>query len=284
MIIKIKKRDLIIVFCIILIIPIVFAAQKTQYFTVTVSMTNRGPTIFYVNTTNVTLTAGTTVAINITFNVSDGDGFTDLDDSTAQVNVTFNGVTRTSSGCAPNDYDTNYTQYNCEITFYYYDNASTSWIVNATVTDSSSNKTTNDSQRLQVKELSSMVLVGNLTFTSLALGQQDATPTSDFVLNNTGNFDFTAVNITAYDLVGETTPGDKIGVGNFTVNISNAVAGGGMQLQNQTSLNISGATLPHRISDTDTRANETLYFWLDVPSGITVQDYNSTPNWAIIVE
>jgi hypothetical protein len=284
MIIKIKKRDLAILLILLSIIPIVFAAQKTQYFTVTVSMTNRGPTIFYVNVTNVTLIAGSTATIDILFNVSDPDGFGDLNDSSAKVNVTLNGVSRGNSSCNPTDYDINYTQYACSVTFYYFDNASTSWVVNASVSDNSRNQSTNDTNNLQVRSLSSLSIVSNLTFTSIAVGQQDATPTSDFILNNTGNFDFFTINVTAYDLIGISDSSKTLGAGNFTVNTTDAAAGLGMQLQNATSMNLTGALLPHKTSDLDILSNETIYFWLDVPNDLTVQNYNSTTNWAIIVE
>jgi len=283
MILRIKKRNIIILLLVLLIVPIVFASQVIQYFTVLVSMTNHEPTIFYVNVTNVTLVAGSIATIDILFNVSDSDGFGDLNDSTAGVNVTFNGVSRGNSSCNPTDYNTNYTQYACKVSFYYYDNASTSWVVNTTVADNSGNTSRNDTNNLQVKSLSSMSIVTNLTFTSIAVGQQDATPTTNFMLNNTGNFDFTGINMTAYDLTGVSDSTKILGAGNFTINTTNAVAGSGIQLQNGTSLNITGATLPHKTSASDISSNKTIYFWLDVPTTLTVQNYNSTTTWAITV-
>ena len=103
------------------------------------------------------------------------------------------------------------------------------------------------------------------------------------MLNNTGNFDFFNVNITAYDLIGVTDPNTILGAGNFTINVTDAVAGSGMQLQNGTSRNITDASLGHKTSASDFSSNLTLFFWLDVPIGLTVQDYNSTI-WEIIVE
>ena len=258
--------------------------RNSSILLVNVSATNSPPIIFYVNQTNITLVAGTAVTVNITFNVSDQDGFGNLDDSTAQANVTFNGVTRSSSSCTPNDYESIYTEYSCEVTFYYYDNASLNWVINATVRDNSGVAAVNDTVALQVKSLSSMSLIGNLTFSNIYLGEQDKTPDNDYILNNTGNFDFTLANITAYDLVGRSNPSYKIGVGNFTINTTDAVAGSGIQLQDGTSLNVTGAILPHKTSNSDANAIETIYFWLDVPdsSQITVQDYNSSI-WQVIV-
>ena len=287
MIIKIKKRDLIVllILLVFLIIPIAYAAKVTKYFTVLVSIGNRGPTVFYVNISNVTLTAGDNTTIQIEFNVSDGDGYGDLSDATAQVEVTYNSITRTSSACSVTDYNVNYTRYICNISFPYYDNATSNWVINASVRDNSDNQSSNNSQSLEVYELSAMEIVRNLTFTGLNLGDVNQTPDNQFVLNNTGNFDFTSINITAHDLVGKTNSDYKIGVGNFTVNITDATAGLGMKLQNETSLNATGAALPHTLSAAALNANETIYFWLQVPdsSQITSQDYNSTTEWIVIV-
>ena len=285
MIIRIKKRDLVFLLVLLLIIPLVYAAQVTQTFYVLVTIGNRAPVIFYVNTTTITPIAGTTVTANVEFNVSDGDGFSDLEDGTAQVNITYNGVTRTSSSCTPTDYNTNYTQYKCSITIYYYDNTTSSWIINASVSDGT-NTSINATQTATVNSLSAMSLTGNLTFSNVNLGEANKAADSPLTLNNTGNFDFIQINVTAYNLTGITDSSYRIDARNFTVNTTNAVAGAGMPLQNGTSLNVSGATLPHLSQNGAANANETLYFWLDVPGSgeITAQNYNSTTWWAVIVE
>lgn len=43
-------------------------------------------------------------------------------------------------------------------------------------------------------------------------------------------------------------------------------------------------TLPHKTTASDLAANETIYFWLNVPTGIGVQDYNSTLEWSVTIE
>jgi hypothetical protein len=128
------------------------------------------------------------------------------------------------------------------------------------------------------------LIVTNLTFANKYLGAQNQAPSSLFVLNNTGNFDFTSINITAYDLWGVTNSNYKIGAGNFTLNTTNT-GGVGIRLINRTSLNIGGAALYHKQNDTDTGGNMSLYLWVDIPSSAEIirQDYTSS-NWSITVE
>jgi hypothetical protein len=124
----------------------------------------------------------------------------------------------------------------------------------------------------------------NLTFTGKYLGSTSGAPSSLFVLNNTGNFDFTSINITAYDLEGVTDSSYKIGAGNFTLNTTDT-SGIGIRLANATSLSIGGAGLYHKQNDSDTGGNMSLYLWVDIPSSseIIKQDYTSS-NWSITVK
>ncbi len=287
MIVKIKKRDLVVLLIILLSsIPIVYAAVVSQTFYVLVTMTNRGPIITLVNISNVTPVGGNIVTIDIGFNVSDEDGFADLNDTSAKINITYRGVGRSSSSCTANDYaGTNSSLYICTITFYYFDNSSGQWNINASIGDGSSNMTYNSTWNLTVSSLSAMVIQTNLTFSGAVLGQQDKAATTALILNNTGNQDFGPVNVTAYDLVGMSDSTKYIAVGNFTVNTTDAEAGKGNQLVNKTAVTVSGSILPHKSTLLDTIGNESLYFWLDVPTSavISAQSYNSTTLWTIIV-
>ena len=126
------------------------------------------------------------------------------------------------------------------------------------------------------------------------------------MLNNTGNADFDAIRIMAADLVGITTPAEIVGAGNFTVNATNITATPGLgaplyrlanitireyaqtgadTLDNVTLMHgpgVSGDTVPYS-GPTITRGNQTLVFWLDVPSsGVSPQAYNNTWNMTVV--
>jgi hypothetical protein len=284
---NLKRRDIItisIIFILIVFVPAAYAGLVQRFFTLYITMGNRAPTVLFVNITNVTPTESGTTTVSLGFNVSDEDGHADLDDTTANISVYYNGVWRNATSCSPATSNSNFTYYSCPVTFYYYDNSSGGWMVNVSVADKSGVWTYNATKNLTVFSLSSMEVLNNLTWTSINLGDQDQASSSPLRINNTGNFDFTEVNITAYDLVGVSDPGYVIQVGNFSVNYTDD-GGVGFQMVNKTPVEITGATLPHYLGGADTNANLSLFFYLDVPESgvITSQQYNSTNPWNMTV-
>jgi len=67
--------------------------------------------------------------------------------------------------------------------------------------------------------------------------------------------------------------------------IANKLLAGVAFLTLNYAISIGNVTLPHKLALSDTRGNESLYFWLDVPDSpeITVQNYNSTTLWIVTV-
>ncbi|MCH8067541.1 MAG: hypothetical protein IIC69_03075, partial [Nanoarchaeota archaeon] len=92
--------------------------------------------------------------------------------------------------------------------------------------------------------------------------------------------------------------GNSIAVTSFAINITNGTAGNGQPLS-LTSLTIrapgsglpnaslkhgpgiSGDTVPY-VGITDTLGNLSLYFWIDVPTGLATGTYNNTWNITVI--
>ena len=67
--------------------------------------------------------------------------------------------------------------------------------------------------------------------------------TNPLIVNNTGNFDFTKINMTAQNLTGITSPSYYIAPGNITVNVTATPSGAKMIAGS--SVNISDADLLH---------------------------------------
>src|SRR3989344_6318919 len=101
MIIKIKKRDLLIItgFAVFaILIPLIYAVgenlPRTQFFKVELAISNRNPTINVSNLTggassfSVDTTAAGDVKVLISFNVTDSDGAGNINASSAVVNFT----------------------------------------------------------------------------------------------------------------------------------------------------------------------------------------------------
>ena len=128
-------------FVLLLLATIAIAATTTNTFHIAVTTQANPPVVYNVTPGTVTPTAGSYLAeLAISFNVTDPDGVGDLDDTSAKVNVSLSGVTRTneSGNCevvtSSFNGGTDRT-YRCIIHVRYYDNASSLWQINATVSD-----------------------------------------------------------------------------------------------------------------------------------------------------
>ena len=106
-------------------------------------------------------------------------------------------------------------------------------------------------------------------------GEQDVGP-SNIIMNNTGNQDYSNINITAYDLVGAVSS-DPIGVSNFTVNITDG-SGVGQSLVDSTDVQVTSASLARR---TGASTTEEFFFYVDIPLGIEEDEYTAGTNWEI---
>ena len=97
--------------------------------------------------------------------------------------------------------------------------------------------------------------------------------------NNTGNQNFTSINITAYDLVGQIYGYQYVPAENLYINITDNL---GQQLANNTMTAITSASLPRDIQGVEN--NQNLYLWIITPStNLAVQNYTSSSDWVIEV-
>ncbi|MBT7440512.1 hypothetical protein HN789_04685 [archaeon] len=176
--------------------------------------------------------------------------------------------------------DTLVMQLNCTVNLQYYD-IDGAWTINASILDLSAGSDENLSETFSYGSLQAMTAnVGGLTFGDVSLGQQTGSSNDPFIINNTGNQNFTVVNITAYDLVGEDNADQYIGASSFTINATNDALG--QALVNETPVIIKNANLSRDFNGIDTNAS--LYVWVDVPSsGLSNQNYTSGTSWLLEV-
>ncbi|MBS3164121.1 right-handed parallel beta-helix repeat-containing protein [Candidatus Woesearchaeota archaeon] len=248
---------------------------------VVVGAGNAAPLIVDVNFTAADPLENGTRSVFFSFNVSDTDGAGDLNHSTASVRILSNGIWRNSSSCSQSNYSATETRYNCTVLFNYYDNSSADWRVNASVRDNSSSLAFNDTLNFTYNSLSAMRLsLFTFDFGTLSLGQTAGSAANPLLANNTGNFDFAAINVTGYDLHGTSDRGYSIPAQNFTVNASADSIG--LPLTNGTSALIPSGTLPHGAPGG--AANRSLWLYVVMPSGgIIAQGYNATELWSLTV-
>jgi hypothetical protein len=263
------------------------AASNTT--TVSITIANNAPTIAFVSDiSSVTPTESQTKTFTFTFNATDTDGVENLNNSEAIGTISKSGEnTRSNTSCiAVTDDGANVREYHCTIGLEYWDGAG-SWAVNATISDINSAPASNTSTSLTYISLLAMVMSPTaLTWPSLGLASTNTGAFNDpIIINNTGNDESLSINVTAFNLMGNTTSTEIIPAENFTIsNISPGCAGN--VLVNNSDVNITSAILEKGnnsiATGNSTSGQEELFFCLKgLPSDISSQDYTSGSAWNI---
>ena len=226
-------------------------------------------------------TPGSTTAVAIWFVADDADG--DLDNTTVAVYFSKTGeATRSDTNCSAAGINETANNYTCSANMQFYD-APGSWTINVTISDLTFNIAYNDTTAFTYNSgLHMSMTPTSISFgTALNVSQSDVAATDDpIVIQNIGNVNVTQVNVTAYDLVGETYSSYTIGSSNFEASATDS-ANSGVNLSNSAPVTVTGVAIDCGASSTDN-----VYFFLDVPStNIQVQDYSTTggTSWVIAV-
>ena len=309
MIVKIKKRSLIILLILALAsLPLVYAVASvvTGNFKVELVISNRNPTINLLNATNFSVNpvSGSTSSILISFNATDPDAVEQINGTTggaAAVNLTLgtpgSSQFRTQASCTNTTLgsgSTGVVTFNCLVNLQYFDNNSANWVINVSVTDSNNGVGRNNSNStgpvtFTYNTLSALSLpYASINFSNVNIGQNNVLAYPHLLLNNTGNDDFTRVNISATALVGTTTSSQTIATTQFGVNTTNSStnplnipASGGLSLTDQNTGTFSKLTHGSTSAFVPNTAtgNMSVFVYVNVPSsGLSAQLYNATWN------
>jgi len=259
-------------------------AATTASFNANLTISSATPTIDWVQTgLTINPLEHSTRTLYVLFNVSDDNGFADINYSRARLVVNYTTESQRASTVGTCIAQANYSlhmQINCSVNMYYYDKDA-SWTINVSVYDGAGQLATNNTYTFDYGFLkAATTLTTGVTFGSVTLGQTAAASNNPLIVNNTGNRDFTQINLTAYDFVGLSNPAESIGASNFTVNATSQNLG--QRLGNQSDVNITGASVARDVGGIDTNAS--LYFMVTLPStGLSSQSYATSTSWQIAV-
>ena len=245
--------------------------------TVALTIGNSIPIINWtaIDDSTVDLTQGSTKKIEINFTATDSNGATDLNDTTSSAKISTTEFSAQNTSCARTVSSGITREYTCEIYLPYYYNASASWAINASIEDNQNTTGANDTEVFTINTLEYMVMTPTaVNFgTGLTAGTNDVAATDDpIVLNNTGNTPYGELNVTGYDLVGQTTPTEIIPAGSFAVNVLDAATGNAMI--NNTAVVITNFDLPKFDGATGVQSDDT-YYYVDLPI-LSAQQYSTT--------
>ena len=163
--------------------------------------------------------AGATYAV-INFTAYSPNGYANLLDSTARLNITLSGVTRTNTTCVRYQQAGNYANYSCTVDLWYFD-TNNDWNITASINDSSNTNAQNVSANITFRQLTAIRSGPSpVTFAAIAPGATNATSNNKpYLVNNTGNAAIVGANmkINATNLRGEANNKYAIWAGNMSV-------------------------------------------------------------------
>jgi hypothetical protein len=259
-----------------------YATSSTTSLNITIG--NTAPTIGEVEAISAqNPTESTTKSITFNFTATDIDGAADIDISSAEAYFNKTGeTTRSNTSCVNVSAGVgNNINFTCTVNMWYYD-ANGAWTINVTVQDDGGSMAENSSTTFTLNLLTAMAMSPTaLTWTTITAGQTDVGSNNDPIqINNTGNDPTLDVNVTSYNLRGETTITEFIYAANFTV--ENATAGcSGTAMVNATSTNVTSSHLERGNNSFNynnaTSGQEQIYFCLKgLPAGVSQQSYSSS--------
>ncbi|MGY4884634.1 MAG: right-handed parallel beta-helix repeat-containing protein [Nanobdellota archaeon] len=212
----------------------------------------------------------------LNFTAYDEQGFGNLDDSSVQVNFSLAGESpRVNSSCAwLGDYNTNYANYTCNVTMWWWDAPGT-WTINASIEDNEGNSGFNDSTTFAVGSTTGFLANStSVNWPSIGPGATNIEALSPMLLNNTGNEEIN-VEVNATNLTGENNPAYVLGASNFSVHTVAGCGGTGMRWYQYTA--VVGAVIPKgNCSLNDGTAQETIYFCLEESNANLISQAYST--------
>ncbi|MCK4997300.1 hypothetical protein KAS08_03270 [Candidatus Pacearchaeota archaeon] len=245
------------------------------------------PTISHIDTISPqSITEAGETPITFSFQVTDLDGTTDINDSTAYAKFQKTGETTRETLCTKTgNINETIANFSCTIDMWYFDGAG-DWTINTSISDTTNRYAENSSTSFLLGQTTAMTFSpSSISFSGIS-SPADTNVLADqsILINNTGNDEISTgnVRVTATNLVGETVSSFAIYAENFTVHTA-AACGVGTPMQNATEIGIVGATLTignFSLNDGST-GQEQLFYCLEVMNAdLTAQTYSTTASGA----
>ncbi|MBU0894752.1 MAG: hypothetical protein KKF48_00625 [Nanoarchaeota archaeon] len=231
---------------------------------------------------SVTLTQAGIVAVEINFNVTDFNGYSDIDDSSLAISfdLDLGGEQRTGAigDCTSITNDgANTKEYICGINMYHYDHDG-AWTATVNIDDQTP-EIGQDNHSFIVEQLKAISLIPlGISFGTVTAGQPNIIG-EDTEVTNEGNYAISAdLAITAQNLTGDTTPSEYIPAINFnSADQSEAdVCGSGSALIEDNPISIPNFVLSKGTIATPLPNRNVTHCLTLVPTGISDQIYSAT--------
>lgn len=220
----------------------------------------------------------TLTTVVFTVNVTDLDGFNDINDSTVFPEIS-DGVTFRTGSCSwIDDMNSTTANYSCSVIMWYFDapTPDTSWTTRVQATDRGNLTLMNGTATFIYQPLQAMVISpAQISWLSVIPGALIQGASDDpTIISNTGNYNGSVV-VTGYNLIGQDNPTESIPANNFTVSSSSGTECSGTPLINGVDASISGSNSnPGNLSAGGGLSN--LYYCIPLVPSVSSQTYSTT--------
>jgi len=249
---------------------------------ITLKVGKVAPKIIWVeNISSVSPWNGKIQDVNFKFTAYDGNGYANLNDSSAKANFSKIGYeqSRTSLSCVRTaNWDIYYANYTCIIGMLYFDEGG-DWNISVSIEDNDQFFAINGSTSFKYEYLIAVSNPSVLDWGALASGSINKPVIGNpIIANNTGNMDISVIKINGSNLINGTY---FIGVSNFSVNTSDGGGNGALLISNFL-VDVFNSSLPSRNSTSSGIIN--LYFYIkQVPYGLPPLTYQTDPNFPWVI-
>lgn len=239
---------------------------------------NAVPSIYAVQQgLEVTPTGMSTGTTYVWFNVSDANGYGDLNSSSATcVGYKSGEISRNSTSCTPQNQSGVYATYNCTVTFQYYDAAASDWKWNCSISDNLPALASNATVVFIVNSVNYVQQdAATFAWSNALVNTADQEAASPVTLTNGGNQNYGSASVTAYDAVDAGL--DVIPTEDFALSSATGTPAGTSMVNATATAITTWFDLPHGSGST-----EQLFAYVDMPS-VPTGSYSSTNDWLMAV-
>ncbi|MEK6926259.1 MAG: hypothetical protein AABW50_03190 [Nanoarchaeota archaeon] len=294
------KKRLCLVFSVLLIVLLSFASANfatdfwkrftgqvpSQPQNISITVVGANPVSISVPAIVASPTENTFTNVVFSVNVTDPNGVNDINDSSVSPEINNGAIFRIGSCSFSQDINSTTANYSCSVLMWYFDPStpSSSWTTRVQAKDLGNQTLMNGTAVFTYGLLKSMVISpSQLFWPSVIPGASNQNSSNDpTIINNTGNYNG-IINVTAYNLLGETIPSESIVANSFSVSsASGSECLSGTTLSHSISAGITGSSSnPGNLSAGGGQAN--LYYCIPLVPTVSSQVYSTTggSSWAV---
>lgn len=216
-------------------------------------------------------------AISFNVNVTDPDGYNDINNTEVKAEFTKIGQTTRTGNCPKqNTINSTTSNFTCTVNMWYFDGTGI-WNVRVEARDIGNKTLQNGTSTFNYGEVRGLsISLSLLLWPGLVTGATNQNASNDpTIVNNTANYNG-PISITAFDLLGEANPSENITASSFKVGTSGLECSGS-SLNNNFAVSTSINSNPGNLSAGGGAGQAFIYYCIPTVPTVSSQTYSTTP-------